>query len=103
MKVATRDRGEILHFAGRHSLSPALRAGIPTFVSGPDPSATRCGWETFFRAMGDRGLAVVLKPDDAASAEFRPLADVRDVPRPHGSLGSALEQSRRFWRALFPR
>lgn len=102
MKVATRDRGDILHFAGRHGLSPALRDGVPTFVSGHDASATRCGWETFFRAMRDRGLAVVFDPDDGTSAELRPEADVEPDGH-HGSLGSALDHARRFWRALFPR
>jgi hypothetical protein len=102
MKTATRDRGDIIHFAGRHGLSPALREGLPTFVTGPDPSARRCGWETFFRAMGDRRLALLYDPEDAASVELRPEADVADVPRPHGSLGSALDHARRFWRALFP-
>ena len=103
MKVATRDRGDILHFAGRHGLSPALRDGIPAFVSGQDPTAVRCGWETFFRAMDDRGLALVHSPDEGASAELRPASDVRDVtPEHRAGLAGALEHSRRFWRALFP-
>jgi hypothetical protein len=103
MKIATRDRGDILHFAGRHGLSPALRDGVPVFVSGHDPSATRCGWETFFRAMDDRRLALVFDPDDGGSCELRPEVDTREVRRSHGSLGSALDHARRFWRALFPR
>jgi hypothetical protein len=103
MKVATRDRGDILHFAGRHGLSPALRDGLPVFVSGHDPTATRCGWETFFRSMGDRRLALVYDPEDGGSAELRPEADARELVPSHGSLGSALDHARRFWRALFPK
>lgn len=103
MKVATRDRGDVLHFAGRHGLSPALRAGVPTLVAGNDPEAVRCGWEAFFRAMGDRGLVLVHAPDEASSAELRPLADTRDVTPEHPArLAPALERTRRFWRALFP-
>jgi hypothetical protein len=92
-----------MHFAGRHGLSPALREGIPTFVTGHDASATRCGWETFFRAMGDRGLALACDPDDPATAEFRPEDDVGDLRHEHPSLGDAVEHAKRFWRALFPK
>lgn len=100
MKVATSDRGDILHFAGRHGLSPALRDGVPTFVSGHDPSATRCGWETFFRAMGDRGLAVAMDPADGASAELRRVDDLRDLPRRRGDAASPLAEAQRFLAAL---
>jgi hypothetical protein len=99
MKVATRDRGDIIHFAGFHRLSPALRDGVPTFVGGPDASATRCGWETFFRAMEDRGLAVAYDLDDGGSAELRPQRDVAGLPGPHGRE-NALEHAKRFLRAL---
>jgi hypothetical protein len=102
MKVATRDRGEIIHHAGRHGLSPALRDGVPVFVPGQDPSAIRCGWETFFRAVDDRRLALVHDPDDPAAAELRPEAEAKDLGRAHGGLGAALDHARRFWRALFP-
>ena len=102
MKVATRDRGDVIHFAGFHRLSPALRQGFPALVSGPDATATRCGWETFFRAMGERDLALVYDHDDPASAEIRPRADVADVPHRRTSLGDAVDHARRFWRALFP-
>jgi hypothetical protein len=103
MKVATRDRGEIIHHAGRRGLSPALRDGVPVLVSGHDATATRCGWETFFRAMEDRGLALVHDPhDEGGDAELRPAAGARDLRAGHGGLGAALDHARRFWRALFP-
>lgn len=100
MKVATRDRGDIIHFAGFHSLSPALRDGLPAFVSGHDTSATRCGWETFFRAMSDRRLAMSFVPEDGASAEFRPVGDLADLPPPHAGREGAIEHAKRFLRAL---
>lgn len=102
MKVATRDRGEIIHFAGWHGLSPALRQGAPTFVSGHDQTATRCGWEPFFRALGERRLALVYDPDDPGAHEFLPEDRVRGLRHEHASLGDALQHARRFWRALFP-
>jgi len=56
---ATRDRGEIIHYAGRHRLSPAVRDGVPALV-GPAETEGRCGWERFFRALGARRLALEL-------------------------------------------
>jgi hypothetical protein len=102
MKVATRDRGDIIHFAGFHGLSPALRDGVPAFVAGHDATATRCGWETFFRAMGDRRLAMGYDPEDGASAQFRSAADLVDLAPPHAGSEGALEHARRFLRALSP-
>jgi hypothetical protein len=102
MKVATRDRGEIIHFAGFHRLSPALRDGLPTFVAGPDATATRCGWEAFFRAMADRRLAMGFDPEDGTSAQFRPEGDLRDLPPPHRQREGALAHAKRFLRALLP-
>ena len=100
MKVATQDRGEIIHFAGRHRLSPALREGAPVFTSGNDHNAVRCGWEPLFRAVEARKLALVYDPDDPTSAALeRPPRDAR---RAHRSLGAALEHSARFVRALLP-
>ena len=100
MKVATRDRGDIIHFAGFHSLSPALRDGMPALVAGRDTTATRCGWETFFRAMGDRRLAMSFDPKVGASAEFRPEADLSDLPPPHAGREGAFQHAKRFLRAL---
>lgn len=102
MKVATRDRGEIIHFAGHHGLSPALRDGAPAFVSGHDQTATRCGWEPFFRALGERRLALVHDPDEPGAHEFLPEEEVRGLRHEHASLGEAVDHAKRFWRALFP-
>lgn len=102
MKVATQDRGEIMHFAGWNGLSPALRDGAPAFVSGHDQTATRCGWEPFFRAMSERHLALVHDPDVPGEHEFLPEDRTRELRHEHASLGDAIAHSKRFWRALFP-
>jgi len=61
----TIDRGEIIHHAGFHRLSPAVREGAPLLVGAGD-QAGRCGWEAFFRAMDRRGLAAELGEDGTA-------------------------------------
>ncbi len=55
--ISTRDRGDILHLAGRRQLSPALRGGVPTLVPAGEREG-RCGWEEFFSALDRRGLWV---------------------------------------------
>ncbi len=102
MKVATQDRGEILHFAGWNGLSPALRDELPVFVTGHDQTATRCGWEPFFRAMGERHLVLVHDPDDPGTYEFETEDGTRELRHEHTSLGDAIAHARRFWKALFP-
>lgn len=67
---ATHDRGDIIHFAGRHRLSPAVRDGAPVFVGHGEPGE-RCGWERFFRTLEARHLAVVLE-EEAGAARFVP-------------------------------
>ncbi|BDG07208.1 hypothetical protein [Anaeromyxobacter paludicola] len=102
MKLATDDRGEIIHFAGFHALSPALADGRPALTSGGDPAATRCGWEPFFRAMGEQQLALVLDDADPAASSFQPAAQVLWA-RPEAAPGhSALEHALRFLEALRP-
>lgn len=63
---ATDDRGDIIHFAGRHRLSPAIRDGAPALVGHGEPGE-RCGWERFFRMLGARRLRVDLQPSGAAA------------------------------------
>lgn len=81
----TTDRGDVIHFAGRHRLSPALRDGAPALVAPGEPGE-RCGWEPFFRALEARGLAAAFDPDDAAS--------LRLVPRAGGGHPSASGRAR---------
>jgi hypothetical protein len=61
--TVTRDRGEIIHLAGRRRLSPALRGGAPALV-GPGDVAGRCGWEQFFAALERARLAVAVEGDE---------------------------------------
>lgn len=63
--ITTTDRGVVIHFAGRHHLSPALRDGAPVLV-GPDPGG-RTGWAPFFSALEGRGLAARFDPGDGTS------------------------------------
>ena len=102
MKGATADRGDIIHFAGFHHLSPALdRDGKPAFSAGSGDGLTRCGWERFFDALGRHRLAL-LRDDDASSARFVAAGGETPRARPGVGLSSALEDARRFWDALFP-
>jgi hypothetical protein len=99
MKRATSDRGEIIHFAGEHGLSPALAEGAPAFASGHG-GGDRCGWEALFAAMEARGLALAWDPEDPSAAAFVPR---RGLPLAgHGSPGG-LARSGRFLRALLGR
>ena len=99
MRQATVDRGEIIHFAGQHGLSPALRDGAPAFSSGHGGEA-RCGWQAFFAAMEARGLALALDAEDPAAASLAPRRGLS--LRGHGSPGG-LARSGRFLGALLGR
>ena len=67
----TVERAAVIHLAGRHRLSPAVRDGAPALVPATEP-AGRCGWEPFFAALAARGLAVSFQPDEPASISFVP-------------------------------
>ncbi len=91
--VVTADRGEIVHLAGRHRLSPALRDGAPALLAGE--VSGRCGWESFFRALAGRGLAISFDEDGTARAVPRAGRPAHAAPRE-----GPLAQARRFLRAL---
>jgi hypothetical protein len=67
----TVDRGEIIHHAGRHALSPALDGGRPVLLARGEAGA-RCGWEPFFSALAARGEALDLASDGGWRAVRRP-------------------------------
>jgi hypothetical protein len=95
------DRAEVIHFAGRHRLSPALRDGAPALVAPGEPGE-RGGWERFFAALAARGLAPVFDPEDPSSLSFVPRGGGRaDAGRaaPAPSRG-AFSEARRFLAAL---
>ncbi len=91
----TRDRADVIHFAGRHRLSPALREGAPALVAHGE-EGERCGWEPFFRAMDERALALDADPDSGAF-RFVPAAQAR---RRRTGPGAALSEACRFLAAL---
>jgi hypothetical protein len=108
MKTTT-DRCDILHFAGFHHLSPALDdRSTPVFSAEAGDRLARCGWETFFRAMAGRGLALAFDPQDASSVRFVATGGPSPSPSPTGGevprhgLAHSIEHSRQFMRALFP-
>jgi hypothetical protein len=95
MALATADRGAIIHFAGRHGLSPALRAGAPALSAEKAEGAARCGWEAFFAALERAGPALLLDDGDPGAARPVPSA----TPGSH-SLAGAWAEARRFLGAL---
>lgn len=103
MRVATVDRGEIIHIAGAGGLSPALRRGAPALATGQDPSLARCGWEAFFAALEGGKLALVRDPDQPGPAELVPAAEVRELLRRRPSVAGALAGAARFLGALLRR
>ena len=100
MRRVTTDRGDIIHVAGFHHLSPALDdASRPAFSAGTGDGLARCGWERFFGAMREAGVALVHDPEDPGAARFVPASEAhRDGAGP--ALTQALEHARRFWTAL---
>ncbi len=105
----TVDRADVIHLAGRHRLSPALRDGAPALVPAGEPG-DRCGWEPFFAALRARRLAVSFDPEDPGSVTFVPDRGAADHPAspsasPSPSPGPArsggpLAKARRFLSAL---
>lgn len=98
----TADRGDIIHFAGRHRLSPVLRDGVPALAAIGDPGQ-RVGWAEFFAELRARKLVASFDPEDAASFRLVPAgasgpADAARAHDPHGP--GALAQARRFLDAL---
>lgn len=99
----TVDRADIIHFAGKHRLSPALREGAPALVGHGEPGE-RCGWAEFFAAMGARGVAASFEPEDPAS--FRIVSRGAAAGHPTGGPGrgrGAFAEARRFLAALLGR
>jgi hypothetical protein len=94
----TTDRGDVIHFAGRHRLSPALREGAPALVP-PGDNGQRCGWAEFFAALDARELVASFEPEDPAS--FRPVPrGAASAGAGHASGPGALAEARRFVAAL---
>jgi hypothetical protein len=73
------DRGDVIHFAGRHGLSPASRDGAPALLAHGEPGQ-RCGWEPLFAALAARGETLALAPDGGWA--LAPLGAAPAPPRP---------------------
>ena len=104
----TTDRGDVIHFAGRHRLSPALEGGTPALVAPGDPGR-RCGWAEFFAALDAAGLVPSLDPGDAGSFKLVPRAAASSGAAGAGPSAAgagpsrgpgALAEARRFLAAL---
>jgi hypothetical protein len=95
----TRDRADVIHFAGRHRLSPALRDGAPALVAVGEPGV-RCGWAELFAAMNAAGLVASLEPDDAASFRLVPRGGGAGEGAARARGRGALAEARRFVAAL---
>lgn len=98
------DREAVIHFAGRHRLSPALRGGAPVLAAAgaPAPDEARCGWAAFFAAPAGRRLEAVLDPDDAGSFRTVPAGGGPASRAPAGGHArrGAFAEARRFLAAL---
>jgi len=98
MKTSTTDRGAFLHVAGLQGLSPALDRGAPRLAAHGD-AGERCGWEAFFDAAEQAGLALVWDPEDPSATALARAEEARPLlHRP--SLADGVERARRFVRAL---
>jgi hypothetical protein len=95
----TTDRGDVIHFAGRHRLSPALRDAAPALVGVGDPGR-RVGWAEFFAALGAAGLVASFEPGDAASFRLVPRGAAAAAGAAHARGPGALAEARRFVAAL---
>jgi hypothetical protein len=95
---ATLDRGAILHHAGLHRLSPALRDGAPALVPPGEGAGERCGWEAFFRVLEARGLAAEIEAERPA-VSFVPRAGARSPAGP-SALRREVGEALRFLRAF---
>lgn len=112
----TADRADVLHFAGRHRLSPAVRDGEPHLAAAGD-AAGRCGWTPFFAALRARDLALSFEAGEAAftfvrargasghphpsaaAAPSAPSPSPSPSPAP-GRAEGAFAEARRFLAAL---
>jgi len=101
MKMATTDRGAFLRVAGLGRLSPALADGAPRLAPEGD-GAGRCGWQPFFEAVEQAGLAIAWDPEDPAAASLVGRGAARELAHP-GHPASPLAEARRFIDALRPK
>lgn len=90
------DRAEVIHFAGRHHLSPAVRDGTPALVPEGEVQG-RCGWAELFGALHERRLTAAFDPADPGSFRAVPQGT---VPAPERPRRAWLSDARAFVEAL---
>lgn len=93
------DRAEVIHFAGRHRLSPALREGEPVLVPAGAPGE-RCGWAAFFAAPAGRRVSAALDPEDPGSFRTVPRGASPASAGARAPRAGAFAAARRFLAAL---
>ena len=103
MRIASRDRAELLGVAGAGHLSPAVQDGVPALLPEGD-GAGRTGWEAFFAALDRSGLVVAWEEEDPGSA--RPVAAAQALPlERHPTFADGVDRARRFlaaWKGAPP-
>ena len=92
-KKATRDHGEIIHFAGRRRLFPVVSRADSSAIrlaSADDQKEdeVRVGWPAFFRPFIDRHL-VFLYDETSGQPVTREEADAALAEGPAGPAGAA--------------
>ncbi len=93
------DRAEVIHFAGRHRLSPALRDGGPALGAAGAPG-DRCGWAEFFAAPAGRRVAAAFDPNEPASFRIVPAGASSAPGGVRARRAGACAEARRFAAAL---
>lgn len=102
MKIATHDKGAVIHWAGAQKRSPALREGAPVLLGHDqsDPKAVRCGWGPFFEALHARHACLVYDTDAPDSGGLVPAADAKGLPSGERPLGEQMKHALGFLRLL---
>jgi hypothetical protein len=95
-KKATRDHGEIIHYAGRHHLFPVVLAQDPSAIrlaSREDvrPEEVRVGWPAYFRPFIDRRLVFVYDETGGQAMTREEAVEIADEG-PAGPAGEASAQ-----------
>ena len=104
MKIATTDRGEVIHHLGKRRLSPALKNGEPTFTGHgtADASVVRCGWTPFFDAFFKRELALLVDTEDESAISIVPMMEAAAHLKKHPTLKEEITFAKRFIQSIQP-
>jgi hypothetical protein len=100
MKIATHDKGALIHWAGAQKRSPAIRDGAPVLLGHDqsDPKAVRCGWAPFFEALHAARVVLVYDTDAPDSGGLLPAAEAKGLPGGERPLGAQIKHALGFLR-----